>query len=44
MNDARRKKIQRAQMLIGEAKGILEVAAERNVRFTPKSGYWLSGS
>ena len=27
MNDARRKEIQRAQMLIGEAKGILEVAA-----------------
>jgi hypothetical protein len=26
MNDARRKEIQRAQMLIGEAKGILEVA------------------
>jgi hypothetical protein len=27
MNDARRKEIQRAQMLVGEAKGILEVAA-----------------
>jgi hypothetical protein len=27
MNDARRKEIQRAQALIGEAKGILEVAA-----------------
>ena len=27
MNDARQKEIQRAQMLIGEAKGILEVAA-----------------
>ena len=27
MNDARRKEIQRAQTLIGEAKGILEVAA-----------------
>jgi Protein of unknown function (DUF3237) len=27
MNDTRRKEIQRAQMLIGEAKGILEVAA-----------------
>jgi hypothetical protein len=27
MNDARRKEIQRAQMLIGEAKGILELAA-----------------
>jgi hypothetical protein len=26
MNDARRKEIQRAQFLIGEAKGILEVA------------------
>lgn len=26
MNDPRRKEIQRAQMLIGEAKGILEVA------------------
>ena len=27
MNDARRKEIQRAQVLIGEAKGILELAA-----------------
>jgi hypothetical protein len=27
MNDARRKEIQRAQSLIGEAKGILEAAA-----------------
>jgi hypothetical protein len=27
MNDTRRKEIQRAQTLIGEAKGILEVAA-----------------
>ena len=27
MNDARRKEIQRAQTLIGEAKGILELAA-----------------
>jgi hypothetical protein len=27
MNDARRKEIQRAQMLIGEAKSILQVAA-----------------
>jgi hypothetical protein len=29
MNDARREKIQRALMLIGEAKGILEVAADQ---------------
>jgi hypothetical protein len=29
MNDTRRKEIQRAQMLIGEAKGILEVAANQ---------------
>jgi hypothetical protein len=28
MNDARQKEIQRAQKLIGEAKGILEVAAD----------------
>jgi hypothetical protein len=29
MNDARRKEIQRAQMLMGEAKAILEVAADQ---------------
>jgi hypothetical protein len=31
MNDARRKEIQRAQMLIGEAKDILEVAAAQEL-------------